>query len=62
LLDGANKFGTLQDAGKALFDNNMFGSEIDMVLDDSAVPTNDIGVRHGAVAEDVLLTLGHSLT
>lgn len=53
LLNNANKFGCLQNAGKALFDNEML-DHISMTGDDVFVQT-DVGIRHGAVAEDVLL-------
>ena len=53
LLTNANKFGTLTDAGKALFDTNLIDSEL--VSSDESFPLNDVGIRHGAVAEEVLL-------
>lgn len=46
LLNKANKFGCLEDAGKALFDN---------MLDDDDFVHTDIGIHHGSVAGELLL-------
>jgi uncharacterized hydrophobic protein (TIGR00271 family) len=54
LLNNANKFGCLEDAGRALFDNDLLSSK-DELLPDGSFPRTDVGVRHGAVAEEVLL-------
>ena len=54
LLNNANKFGCLEDAGRALFDNDLLSGK-DELLPDASFPRNDVGVRHGAVAEEVLL-------
>ena len=54
LMNNANKFGNLTDAGKALFDNDLLPSDIFKQNDGSYVQ-NDTGVLHRAVAEDVLL-------
>ena len=51
LLNNANKFGCLKDAGKALFDNDLLGES--KIKDDDLF---DGGViYHGPVAEDILL-------
>ena len=47
LLKKANKFGTLEEAGKQLFNDDL--------LPDDAPVRPAVGIRHGAVAEDVLL-------
>ena len=54
LLNNANKFGCLEDAGRALFNNDLLGSN-DVSLSDQSFPRNDVGVRHGAVAKELLL-------
>ena len=52
LQNNANKFGTLEEAGKALFDANLIDTEL---ASTDSFPSNDVGIRHGAVAEEVLL-------
>jgi hypothetical protein len=51
LLANANKFGCLKDAGVALFDNELLPKD---EVPDNVFVTNDVGVKHGAVAEDIL--------
>ena len=51
LLTNANKFGCVKDAGIALFDNELLPKD---EVPDNVFVTNDVGIKHGAVAEEIL--------
>ena len=53
LLNKANKFGCLKDAGKALFDNELLGEST--IPEDDVFVQTDIGIHHGNVAGELLL-------
>ena len=53
LLNNANKFGCLEDAGKALFDKDLLAKT--SITDDNVFVKTDIGIHHGSVAGELLL-------
>lgn len=55
ILNKANKFGSLEDAGKALFDNNLLGKSSMADGDNDVFVQTDIGIHHGSVAGELLL-------